>query len=103
MLCYIIYYVSAAGCVMGVLVTWTASAFDLLIGLLLGCVLSLLGFVRAFTWGMGSVVGVIVAVTVILVVLLGVLAGSMLPFVFEKFKLDPAVVSSPCKSTLTPA
>ena len=36
MLCYIIYDLSAAGCVMGVLVTWTASAFDLLIGLLFG-------------------------------------------------------------------
>ena len=36
MLCYIIYDLSAAGCVMGVLVTWSARAFDLLIGLLLG-------------------------------------------------------------------
>ena len=49
---------------------------------------------------MGPVVGMIVAVTVVLVVLFGVLAGSMLPFVFEKFMLDPAVVSSPFISTL---
>ena len=79
---------------------WLVFRREVAIGLLLGCVLSMLGFFRAYTWGMGSVVGIIVAVTVVLVVLFGVIAGSMLPFVFERFKLDPAVVSSPFISTL---
>ena len=33
---YVIYVLSAVGCVMRVLVTWAASACDLLFGLLLG-------------------------------------------------------------------
>lgn len=79
---------------------WPVLRREIVTGLVLGLTLSLLGFAFVFILGMGSVVGLIVAVSVISVVLLGVVAGSMLPFVFEKFKLDPAVVSSPFISTL---
>ena len=42
----------------------------------------------------------VVVVVLCEVVLFGVVLGSMLPFIFQKIKLDPAVVSSPFISTL---
>lgn len=80
--------------------TWKVLYREILIGLLLGCILAIIGFLRSYTWGLEVKVGFIVALSVWLVVLFGVIAGSMLPFVFKKLKIDPAVVSSPFISTL---
>ena len=49
---------------------------------------------------MEAKIGVVLGVSVWILVLFGAMAGSMLPFVFKKIKLDPAVVSSPFISTL---
>lgn len=79
---------------------WTILKKELLVGLLLGSALALVGFVGVFTWGHGVLLGCVVAIAVVSVVIFGAVIGSMLPFLFEKIKLDPAVVSSPFISTL---
>ena len=79
---------------------WRVLQTELFIGLSLGLVLALIAYSRALTWSYGFEVGLIVAVSVIAVVLFGALLGAMLPFVFQKLRLDPAVVSAPVISTL---
>jgi magnesium transporter len=79
---------------------WKVLKKEIPIGVSLGLVLALIGFTRAITWNMGLSIATIIACSVVVVVVFGVVAGSMLPFVFEKLKLDPAVVSSPFISTL---
>lgn len=68
---------------------------ELVMGLGLGFVLGGMGFVRALTWNYPFVVGLVVFTTLVLVVILGAVLGSMLPFLFQSLKLDPAVSSSP--------
>jgi len=73
---------------------------EIVVGLGLGIVLATLGFARAYVWDLGNVVSVVVGVTVILIVSFGAVAGAMLPFLFKKVKLDPAVISSPLLAQL---
>lgn len=79
---------------------WKVLRKELLIGMTLGLILSVIGAGRALTWGLGYKVALVVGSTVTLVVLIGVITGSMLPFLFRAIKLDPAVVSSPFISTI---
>ena len=66
-------------------------------GLLLGTGLGLLGYVVAlfFPGVDGMVVALVVPVTLLLVVVAGTLTGSILPLVFERLGLDPAMMSNP--------
>ena len=68
---------------------------ELAVGVGLGLVLSVLGYMRAVAWNLDPIVGLIVGVSVMLIVAFGALAGAMLPFLFKTLKLDPAVISSP--------
>ncbi len=79
---------------------WRILKKELSVGLCLGSLLATIGFVVVVSTGLPFYAGAIVASSVIGVVLFGVVAGSMLPFLFEKANLDPAVVSSPFISTL---
>lgn len=74
---------------------------ELIMGLLLGGLLAFfglfavigVGFMLPETWHILATT--IVPVTLILVVTCGTLTGSMLPLMFRKFKLDPALMSNP--------
>ena len=79
---------------------WKVLRKEIFIGLSLGLVLALLGYSRALTWSYGFEVGLIVAASVVCVVIFGAVVGAMLPFLFQKLRLDPAVVSAPVISTL---
>lgn len=68
---------------------------EIVVGVGLGLVLAVLGYTRALTWDLGNTVGVVVAMTVMFIVCFGAVAGAMLPFLFKRVKLDPAVISSP--------
>jgi magnesium transporter len=75
-----------------------------LLGLLLGCIalLSILLWPRgddAFS-GHFLVVGLTVAVSLLWIVVWGAVSGGMLPFVLERFGLDPASASGPLVTTL---
>lgn len=73
---------------------------ELLVGLMLGTTLALLWCLRAYLMHLNLQVTMIIGMSIIGVVIVGVMAGSMLPFIFQRMKLDPAVVSSPFISTL---
>ena len=79
---------------------WRVLSREVWIGFVLGLILALIGFFRSYTWGMETKIGIVLGISVWILVLFGAMAGSMLPFVFKKIKLDPAVVSSPFISTL---
>ncbi len=68
---------------------------ELTMGLLLGGFLAVIGFFAAFVLTGGWVSAAVIAITLILVVLCGTLAGSMLPLIFQRLGLDPALMSNP--------
>ena len=84
---------------------------ELLSGLMLGCIMAVIGFVVILGWGYLVSDGgmsqelilsaAVVGLSLIGVVLWGNLSGSMLPFVLSKMGLDPAVTSAPFVSTLS--
>jgi len=74
---------------------------EFLMGMLLGLCLALVGFVAALTWLDRNVrqAGV-VAVTVFLVVVLGTVCGALLPLLFKRLGMDPALMSNPLIAAL---
>ena len=75
---------------------------DLLVGLLLGLMLALLGFVVAtvMTWNETNahtykLWPLVVPLTIVLVVTCGSVFGSLLPLIFKRLGLDPALMSNP--------
>ena len=73
---------------------------ELIIGLLIGITLGLTLYVRGFFWRGGPTVGMVVALSMVAISLWSNLLGSLLPIVLTKFKLDPAVISSPLLTTV---
>jgi magnesium transporter len=87
---------------------WFVLQRELLSGLLLGCILGIIGFSRIVLWSMISNVygdhsiqiGLTVGVSLIGVVVWGTLSGSMLPLLMKKLGFDPATSSAPFVATL---
>jgi magnesium transporter len=87
---------------------WFVLQRELLSGLLLGCILGIIGFSRIVLWSLISNVygdnsiqiGLTVGVSLIGVVVWGTLAGSMLPLLMKKLGFDPATSSAPFVATL---
>jgi magnesium transporter len=87
---------------------WRIFKKELAVGLTLGFLLGLVGFLRVALWSTFStiygphwmLIGITVGVTLIGVVLWGNLAGSLLPVLLKRVKLDPAVCSAPFVATL---
>src|SRR5438477_9603527 len=81
---------------------------EIMAGLLLGCILGAIGFMRVALWSQFSTIygphWLLVAFTVgfalIGVVLWGSLSGSMLPFILRRVGADPATSSAPFVATL---
>lgn len=69
-------------------------------GFMLGIVLATFGALRAWIMGTGIGIAVVVAISVTTVVLTGSVIGALLPFIAEKLKIDPAVVSGPLITTV---
>ncbi len=68
---------------------------ELIMGLLLGGFLGLLGYIPAMLLAPDWQAAMVVPLTVISVVTCGTLTGSMLPLVFRRLGLDPALMSNP--------
>jgi magnesium transporter len=87
---------------------WRVMRKEILAGLMLGCVLGAIGFLRVAVWAQFSnvygphwmLVAVTVGVALIGVVLWGSLSGSMLPFLLRRVGADPATSSAPFVATL---
>ncbi len=87
---------------------WRVMRRELLSGLALGSILGAIGFLRVAIWSAIAKpygqywvgVGLTVGLALLGVVLWGTIVGSMLPFVLQRLKLDPAVSSAPFVATL---
>jgi magnesium transporter len=66
---------------------------ELIMGLVLGGALAMCGFFAA--WLMEPKAIFVIPLTLISVVICGALVGSVLPLVFERLGLDPALMSNP--------
>ncbi len=73
---------------------------ELLIGLMIGLTLGFLLYIRGFFWRGGSTIGMVVGISMVAITIWSNLLGSILPIVLTKFKLDPAVISSPLLTTV---
>jgi magnesium transporter len=87
---------------------WRVMRRELFAGLLLGCILATIGFIRIAAWNAFSSiygphwfrVGLTVSLSLIGVVVWGTLTGSMLPFLLRRLGFDPATSSAPFVATL---
>lgn len=66
-----------------------------LIGFTMALAVSLVGVVRG-----GVDVAIVVSLTMMLIVIVGSIIGISLPFLFQKFKLDPATASAPLVTSI---
>ncbi|MFO1094957.1 MAG: magnesium transporter [Planctomycetaceae bacterium] len=87
---------------------WWVMRREMLSGLLLGCILGTIGFIRIAAWSAFSnvygphwmLVALTVAFSLVGIVMWGTLSGSMLPFVLKRLGFDPATSSAPFVATL---
>jgi magnesium transporter len=87
---------------------WRVMRREILIGLGLGAVLAVIGFLRITVWSTffhvygahSMAVAVTVGASLVGVVLWGSLAGSMLPFLLRRLGFDPASACAPLVATL---
>jgi len=87
---------------------WRIFKKELAVGLTLGLILGVVGFLRVAVWssfvdvygGHWMPVGFTVGLTLVGVVVWGNLAGSLFPIFLKRAKLDPAVCSAPFVATL---
>ena len=69
---------------------------EVLVGFLLGVTLAAFGFLATLFWPeMGAKNSLIVGVTILLVVQMGTINGAVLPLVFRRLGMDPALMSNP--------
>ncbi|MCU0719929.1 MAG: magnesium transporter, partial [Pirellula sp.] len=64
-------------------------------GLTLGGLLSLIGAVIGFFFAPTCTAILVIPLTILLIVMLGCIAGSMLPLLFSRLGLDPALMANP--------
>lgn len=68
---------------------------ELLMGLVLGGILALLGYLAVIPFCPSIFDGLVLPITILLVVISGTLFGAALPLVFKRLGLDPAMMSNP--------
>jgi magnesium transporter len=76
---------------------------EILIGLSIGIALGLIGFARAYFFGMhddSMRLALVVGIGILCVVTLGTTIGSLLPIAIRRLGLDPAVSSAPFIASL---
>jgi magnesium transporter len=68
---------------------------ELAMGLILGGGLAAFGYAVAVLFAPSPFKALVIPITLLLVVLTGTLSGSLLPLIFKRFGLDPAMMSNP--------
>ena len=68
---------------------------ELSMGLLMGLVLAVFGFLRVWLWGMSLPIAAVVSAGLVVVVLMGTLAGALFPLLLKRLGFDPAISSTP--------
>ena len=70
-------------------------------GFMMGCILGVIAFLRALWLGGGNpMLGITVGAALTATVTVSTLTGALLPLIFQKVKLDPAVMCGPFITTL---
>ncbi len=80
---------------------WQVVRRELLTGIMLGTMLGPIGYLVAATLAPDLRAALVVPLTIVLVVTSGTLLGSILPLVFRRFGLDPALMSNPFVACLS--
>ena len=86
---------------------WRVIRREAMAGLVLGCILGFIGFLRITAWSMFStlygphwlLVAMTVGLALVAIVLWGALVGSMLPLILQRLGFDPAASSAPFVAT----
>jgi magnesium transporter len=73
------------------------------VGLLLGLLLGVVGFIRAITWQTGLNVAFVVALTLPLVVVWSNSVATLVPIIADRLRIDPTVISAPMITTIVDA
>jgi magnesium transporter len=73
------------------------------VGLILGLVLGIAGFIRAQLFDAGIGVGLVLALTLPLVLLWANSVATLVPLIAQRMNIDPAVVSTPMITTIVDA
>jgi magnesium transporter len=88
---------------------WYVMKKEILSGLMLGCILGVIGFLILVICQEGGIydygehwawIGASVSISLVFIVLWGTLSGSMIPFVLKRVGIDPATASAPFVATL---
>jgi magnesium transporter len=79
---------------------WRVFGREILIGLGLGLILGVIGFIRAWTWQKNVLIAMIVGISLVGTVMFGSVVGAIMPFGIKRMKMDPAVSSSPFIASL---
>lgn len=74
---------------------WIIMRRELAMGLILGLIMAFMGMLLALFKSPTPYSALVVPATLVLVVIAGTLIGSMLPLLFKKIGLDPALMSNP--------
>ena len=74
---------------------WRVVRRELAMGVLLGGFLGVCGYFCALWFAPSALTAAVIPITVLLVVLCGTLLGSLLPLLFSRLGLDPAMMSNP--------
>lgn len=73
---------------------------EMIVGCIIGVVMSGVTYVRAWTLGVGWEIGPVVALAAFLIVVWAAAVAAILPLVLHRLRVDPAVVSAPLITTL---
>jgi magnesium transporter len=74
---------------------WRIVRREFVMGAMLGSFLGAIGFFLALPYAPSAFDAIVLPVTILLVVMCGTLCGSVLPLVFRRLGLDPALMSNP--------
>ncbi len=73
---------------------------EMRVGLIIGGIMALVAFGRAWLLGVGADIGGVVALTILAICLWSATVAAALPLLLRALKIDPAVVSAPLITTL---
>jgi magnesium transporter len=73
---------------------------EMRVGLVLGGIMAVAAYGRAYILGVGTDVGIVVALTILAICLWAATIAAVLPLALRRIRIDPAVVSAPLISTL---
>ncbi len=82
---------------------WQALRREVSVGLLLGVVMSIIGFIVAIIWNQDIQIAAVVGLTLPVVVLWAVTVATVVPTVADHFHIDPTVISGPMIATIVDA